>query len=516
MCEHEFFIVEGIIPYKMGIIKSRNQLNQKKLNELFKSRGYGVINPLFYEKCNDIFDGRDENSVIFQCKCGQVFFLKKEDVDKAIKFAGSDEVPCKKCGDIFDKVLTGTTIDFIKMHNFGKILDLTESSEGDFQKAIEEINKVDKELVNAKHPHELFYQIHNLNNIFFQNFDQESPYIKLIDEILDKAKSNNKEFKKFIANNLVYPQEEKNTSLVEIQNEHYKILKEQAKFYGLDLPFYYGAKEKELELNSDLNAYQHLLEEKRILDGLLNLVRISEGLEFVDNPFQKESISENGKIRKVKGLKDKIMSFKNYNLGKPMNLMLEQLYKTRLRNAHAHNEYQIMLNEGKIKFKESIEINKFYELNKGITEFKVTLGIRMLDTYFSEFPVIRNVKLGFDEPKIVNEELLPETEKTLAEIHIEGYGFTKNNLPKVILVVKNKEILILTPISADGVATGDWEKKWLKQIYLNGDIFNVSFHNIVNLNSGLERNGEIIPILDTSEILEYKCKISKEELKRIK
>ena len=505
----------------MGIIKTRQQLDYKKLKELFKKRGHGIISPGFFEMCNSVFDKNDNDTLIFQCECGEVFFCNKNIAEKVIKKIGSENLHCRKCGDDIGKTLHGGNyLEFLKLHNYERILDLIENKRADldnqdFTQILDKINDVDPELVNAKSPNELFYQIHQLNRILSKVIDEKLPHVALIKQIIDKAKLNKKEFMKILQGKIISPEEQKNTSLVEIQNSQYKFLREQTKFYELPLPPSYGLKEKEFEINADLNAYNHLVEEKNILDNLFNLVKISHGLNFSDNPFKGEKVLIDTKIVPVESLKSKILAFSNYDNGKPVNLMLNELYKTRLRNAHAHNEYKILLHNGKIQCKESIDINNFYKLNKEIHEFRNTLGMILLDNHFSIFPVIRNIKLGYDEPIVKDGKLFPYNNKTLAELHIEGYEFNENNLFTPLIIVKENKIWVFTPTSVDTFEVNEWSIKWLGQISKNNGISNVSFHNILELNPKQHKDGEIIPILDSSQRLELRGKILKEDIKKL-
>jgi len=505
----------------MGIIKSRKEIDYEKLKALLKKKGHGIISPGFFERCNSVFDGKDKETIIFQCDCGEVFFSTKKIANKAIKKFGTENLRCKKCGDDIGKTISGGThLEFLKLYNYEQIIDIIEnkrlnSDNPNFTQILDEINNIDPELVNAKSPNELFYQIHKLNRVLSQVLDEKSPCTSLVKQLIDKTKQNKKEFMKILQGPIISPEEQKNTSLVEIQNNQYKFLKEQTKFYGLSLPFNFGLKEKEMEINSDLNAYNHLVEEKKILDTLFNLVKVSEGLKYSDDPFKNERVFIDNNTVKVKSLKNKILAFCNYYCGKPINLMLNELYKTRLRNSHAHNEYQIRLHEGRIHCKESIEINKFYQLNKKMFEFRNTLGMVLLDNHFKFFPVIRNIKLGYDEPILKGEELAPANERTLSELHIEGYEFDYSNLFRPQLIVKNKKIWCFTPSGVDTFEVNKWSKKWLGQIKKNEGMFNVSFHNIIELSNKKDKNGEIIPILDLDRRMELKARINEKEMDKI-
>src|SRR3989344_2907965 len=161
----------------MGIIKTRQQLDYKKLKELFKKRGHGIISPGFFEMCNSVFDKNDNDTLIFQCECGEVFFCNKNIAEKVIKKIGSENLHCRKCGDDIGKTLHGGNyLEFLKLHNYERILDLIENKRADldnqdFTQILDKINDVDPELVNAKSPNELFYQIHQLNRILSKVID---------------------------------------------------------------------------------------------------------------------------------------------------------------------------------------------------------------------------------------------------------------------------------------------------------------------------------------------------------
>ena len=103
-------------------------------------------------------------------------------------------------------------------------------------------------------------------------------------------------------------------------------------------------------------------------------------------------------------------------------------------------------------------------------------------------------------------------ENTLSELHIEGYEFNSSNLFKPQLIIKDNKILCFTPNGVDIFEINEWSKKWLEQIKKNQGLFNVSYHNILELDIKMVKDGEIIPILDRNQKLELKCKILEEKI----
>ena len=510
----------------MGIIRRREDLDIQKLEALFKKRGYDAVNPSFYEECNQIFDNDDVNKVVFQCFCGEVFFLPRQVADTIIKKIGSEKVPCRKCG--LEELLNhfGFLADFGRMTKYLEIVtivekELSQSASPNPSVFLSKINRVAPEIVNAKSPQELFYQLHQFSRKIYNLGDKKLPYVVLIKDVIMRAKTNRQEFMKIFNEPMVNFLKSRNTNMVDIHNEQYKLLREKIKFYNLsspmDLEKMYGVQEKELEINAELNAYNHLVEEKKVLEVLFNLVKIASRFTFESEPFKREDIVVDRRKQKAKSLKGMIVAFDNYPIGKPVYLILSKLYKNRLRNAHAHNDYEILLQEGTLQYKDLMEINEFHRINRNIREFINTVYIELFNVYFSEFPVVRNIKLGYDDPRIVDGHLVPSDEDTLAELHIEGYEFSPENMFSLELIIKDNELWVLTPHSTDTFALFDEVVKcWLRQIKMVNGNFNVSFHNIVHLDPHNVKDGEIIPGFDITERIEKMCKVSESFLNEIK
>lgn len=244
----------------MGIIRKKSDIDYEKLKEIFQKRGHGIIAPGFLDRCNDVLDGNDQNTTIFQCECGEVFFLGNDLAKQAVDKIGSEDVPCKRCGNILEEISPGGSfVDFVKLDHFQKILNIVDEFDGkNFEEILSKVNSIDSELINATNPAELFYQIHSLGRHLSAHHDSNSPSIVLIRELISGAKVQLSEFKKLLWN-LSIGEDEKNTFLVMVESNQHKFLYKQSKFFNLDFGHIHEKTLDTMDINSKLNEYNPLV-----------------------------------------------------------------------------------------------------------------------------------------------------------------------------------------------------------------------------------------------------------------
>ena len=492
----------------MGIIRKKEDLDRDKLNALLKARGHGVINPVFYQQCNAIFNGSNTNALVVQCKCGEVSILAKEDAKKAIEKLGHEDILCKRCGlyDLIDQ--PGMFFDISKLNSHAQLCTIVEneiisSETRPSESILPKINEQFKGSINATGFQELMYQIHSLNKALWLPLlhDTNLAVYQTLEGLIQNARQYVSEFDCLFSSTKRDHAQERNTRFIDIQARQYQQLREQAKFYNLpvlhDIEKTEGVSEVELDVNAELNSYNHLVEENRAITALFNLVKISEGLAYNVDPFQGESVVDNGRSVRVKTLHHRVLAFNNYPSGQPIYHLLKDLLKNRLRNAHAHNDYEIDLAERKIQYKDAISFEDFRTLVQDFRELKILLFLLLLDSYFQRHPIVRNMVLGYDDPDIVNDKLKPAEESTLSELHIEGYRFSTDNLPEIDFQINDSEMLIITPLSVDGYPMEEeGTMDWIRQIKINEGKLKVSFNNILDWNTGQTVKGRPLLFFD--------------------
>lgn len=501
----------------MGIIKNREDIDYDKLKALMKKRGHDIVNPEFFDLINPILDGESKDEVVYQCECGEVGYLNKEIAKVIIKDLGSDKIPCKNCGLHQYMQNEGVYFEFKLLQDYEKIIDIVEkrlikNPRGNVKDIMDEINAINPNLLQADNPQELFFKMHKFN-LFLSKFNsKKSPSVILIKEIVEKAKKNKKEFIKFYSNHNIAPISAKNTLMVDIQNRHYQQLQGQARFYGLsgllDSNFTAGFQQKELDINAKLNSYNHMLEDDVFLFVLMNLIRLIEGMEFSDKPFKKEAINGKGKKIDATTLYQKICAFENYVSGKSIYYMLNSIFRRKIRNAHAHNDYEIILENQKIESKDTIDIEEFEKLHNEVSEVSMELYLAMQSAFYYFFPAIKHIKLGYDNPIIEGEELKPASTYTLPELHIEGFEFNEENKPAFQFKIEANQLMIFDENWHSIYPISNAEKLWLKQLKNANGNYSISLIDLDNENN---------PIL--SNVIEYKGQVDEaffEEIKKLK
>jgi len=496
----------------MGIVRSRDELDYSKLDKLLKARGHGIINSKFFEFCNDVLDGKVKDKVIFQCDCGEVSCFDKGFAEKLIEKYGEEGIQCRKCNPEILAFQEGVLWEFKKTYRYLELITTVEKFLFKDRKPADEfissINTTFPELVNAKSPNELVFQMHNINKrmAFLVYITKDDNHDRLINELVDGSKLFPDELYKVHRFSRVDFTQSRNTNLVSIQNEQFKVMREQIKFYNQSLPCdvekIHGVSPKELEVNADLNLYNHMVEERKFLNDLFNVVKIKEGLPYDEEPFRNENVAVNGRQKRVKTLNERILAFNNYPSGRPVYLMLKEIFKNRLRNAHAHNDYEIVIEQKLIKHKDIQEIGEFYQMTGKFQSVRILFYMKLVDCYFEKYPPIRDMVLGYDKPSIEDGILKPAHDDTLPELHVEGYGFSERNIFVPSFAFHEGKLFLFSPFSINFYNIDDRGRDWLRQLIKVGGKYNVSYNSILDIRPENKINGKIIPDFDGSNLLE--------------
>jgi|GEM_PF-4760314 len=261
----------------------------------------------------------------------------------------SENISCSSCLGMGDSVVSGQI--FINILNILKIMEKrkTDKNQNLIYFTDSDFEQLKTEAIGlfiTKSLDEFYFGFHSFINAFFDELNEKKSYVSypLIVEIMESAIKINpnilKEFGNIIscksaeeldASSLnIYLGAKLRTDLLsKISDE--KFLKSKiSEFHSYDNDSYYS----KLEIKSKMTEYKDLVEVKNYLDLLLNLINIIEGRKFIPNPFEKLKLppmKPAGNERKIKGMSDKIESFKYHSFGNKLYPLLSDIFDLKLR-----------------------------------------------------------------------------------------------------------------------------------------------------------------------------------------
>ncbi len=371
-----------------------SDIDRGKLDSLFEKRGHGIVNPLFQQKIVDILEPPDSQYEVYQCSCGEVFWMPKEEAKTQIERFNSENFPCFKCQNITEGKLSLLLIK--------KVVDICEQlreyegnnqlSESQKEALLDQIISKAKGIIPTTSLDEMYLGLRDIiynieSNLNVRTATSMSEYSPL-DELFQKTiKSCPDIFDKLtnVSRIAELRAAAKNSDLAYISVKSNAELITALKFAGVPLqdylPDHANSKAVEGEINRKMALYKNLFEEGRYyLDLLLNLIHAIEGLPVEVSPFDRHTLSTKSKKGKaIRGMADKIELFNHLKPGMALYPLLKDAYDNKLRNDDGHNQYQISTQKRTIrslKYKREIS---FEELDQKIG------GLISLHTYIGSF-----------------------------------------------------------------------------------------------------------------------------------
>lgn len=347
-------------------IHREDQIDRNKLTALFKSRGHGIEAADNVQFAYDVLDGKIKGYGVFQCKCGELFFMH-DDFPKII--AGLIEVdvenlPCKVCGGYKSLTVDRTLVNAL------------EDLKSDPQKSSSGSRVVERDLllglIPDNTPVEFEAGLYELSKAMEENFPvQRSQIERRILTIASAARKRNPiGFQTYFASILNHKDfVNETTNALKAYQIVRSIREEKVRKRLLGEPIDSSDPTEYVALHS---AYLEIVEAKEHLNMLENLRRLSTGLAPVSNPFQ-HSNSARGGGRSVNSLATMI----SHLASQVPNLHIDTVFNSRLRNAKGHNQYRINAKKEQIvltKYHETISFSKLDRMTRNALKLVVTLS----------------------------------------------------------------------------------------------------------------------------------------------
>lgn len=521
-------------------INKIEEIDQEKLNALFKSRGRKITIPLFTKRVLEILETGDKMFEVHQCRCGEVMMLRTDYADSLRQQLNTVDILCNSCLGKNDLIIPGQI--FVKLSNIIRVMEKRKIdknrnrvyfADDDF----EQLKKEAQGLFATQSLDEIYFGLHNFTNAISDEFQKKESNARyqLISEIIESTlKINPNMMKEFGDNvNAAIEFDAAMLNIFLIKKSRMDLLSKVSdeKFLNSEISdFHYhetSTSYSKSDIKSMMTEYKDLVEVKNHLDLLLNLINVTEGRRLVQNPFDELKlplVKPGGKERKVSGLHDKIELFKYHSFGDRLYPLLSDLFDIRLRNDEAHNTYEIDVDRRIIKSTRYPNETTFDELDEKIdklSSFYCFLSDEWINKYNESIkPFLKNlgieaITFGYEDPLLIDNKLFPD-DNCMSELGIyqfwdfAHYENKKRWIPIPNLSVEKNELII----SFENGNTFNYKldsgvELWLDQMIFH-EAYNLSLYTIAPpLSSFNTKSIMKIPIggLPEVNILEVKEKI---------
>ncbi len=382
-------------------IKKFEEIDEKKLRELFEKRGHGILKEGFLDQVKGVLTGKYPGFEVHQCECGELMCLSHERAEELKKKYNSTNVPCKACKGYGEEMLNFQFLDrFSEITEFIDERDefVTRTEQNMKPEDVETLGNMALGLFPSNTHAEMLVGYYDFMQILFSHFSEIS-YIPIseVKKLLDDAlKVNEKEFENLYLSICDWKKSHQATMNIYGKEDMLKVLRSQNATRTMkdDLMLTKKVTER-MEIQLQLSMYQDTIEIDVYLDFLLNILNIVRGKNILDNPFSAvvlPPIRVNGNPRKINSLADKVEYLQS-----SLPFDIKSIYNTHLRNALAHNELEIRVAEKLLLLTNYSEKMTFEEFHKTFDALKHLQG--SIGTYLADYQIARS------RPKVINQGL---------------------------------------------------------------------------------------------------------------
>ena len=348
-------------------INALEDIDKNRLKGLFRKRGHGILTPGLLELVKEILEGERKGMEVHQCRCGELMVLSEDRADSLKRKYETDDIPCKVCGKREEQIL-GMRIfkSFEEITNFlnERYVFTTRSAATLKSEDVETLEKMALGLFPTNTHTEMLVGYFDFMTALAEHFPKKRVKHKdAINELFDEAKRKNPgEFDQLYRFLLDWEESHKAELNVFSKEDILSSLLSKN-----SMSFFEERFENETEIDLEiariqleLSAYKDTVEIRLYLDILANILNIINGKKISADPFRAlrlPHLKRGSKARKIKSLADKVEYLENKL---PFNIA--KIYSAHLRNAIAHNEYEIRGKDSKIvltKYSETFTFDRF-------------------------------------------------------------------------------------------------------------------------------------------------------------
>jgi hypothetical protein len=466
----------------------------------FRKRGHGILAPGFLDQVKEVLEGKHPDLEVHQCYCGELMLLSSTRAVSLKKEYQTNDIPCKVC-----RGAEAEEVSFVFLKRFEEItkfLDertffIKRSEQAMKREDTEKLGKMAQGLFPTSTSAEMLVGYYDFMQIFFSHFSKVRPKIKSAVRKLfeDVRKINALEFDRLYSSLCDHEKFHKAAMNIYGKQDALSVLKaiNSTKSFKDDLVEHEKIDVEKTKIQLELTTYLDSVEAEFYLDLLLNLQNIVSGKTILEAPFKGLALPPlkvKDQPRKIRGLSEKV---EYLQLILPFNI--KSLYNTHLRNAIAHNEYEICVEEKIIrltKYSETLSFNDFHRiyfalanLHDSINQYLAEYQIAILRLEVINQGIAAGI-LGFTDYFEDNGKLHPKAPCD-AQLNIYQYwDFTtfhngERLFPKFDLQIEEKDKSLRLDFGKNGalyVFPEDSQLvEWLEQLILTDRIF-VVLHTI--------------------------------------
>jgi hypothetical protein len=504
-------------------LKKITDIDLKKLNDLFRRRGHGILSDDFTTNINHIFEDPNSKYEVHQCDCGEVSCILKTEAEKLRLIQKTENIPCRKCQGIlkgkFSFVLVKKISDIQEIIKINKLDSYNPS-------VLAEIHQIGKGIIPTGSMDEVFIGLNDLKrrikdepNLFFGVALLKYPIIDTI--VSDVIKKDPEVAEKLLA---IIDLEAKNNAsencnlrYIAINNVSTDI--ENFKFLGVPYQDYFPQnneeKTKKIEINQKMTLYKDLFElGKYYLDFLLNLINVIENKPIQKEPFNDYSLPKTGGGRKkINGMFDTVLLFSYLKYGSQLHPILADLFDNKLRNDDGHNQYEIDFQKSTIRsLKYHTEIT-FEDLDKKIS--KLSHFFDYLDNFWVEHYLkskkdkiknlgIEEVSFCYQDSFVIDDNLFPLGDVLPVLSIFQYWDFAqyidgKRYIPQPKITISDQILVSFIGGNTISYPLNSNMELWLNQLFLY-EQFELALFTIAPLIPSFTEDAIVDPILINSMV----------------
>ncbi len=379
---------------------SGKKLMKRSFEKLFEKRGHGILSNNFLDHVKDVLGGKYPELEVHQCECGELMLLSHERAEQLKKRYQSSNVPCKVCKGYEEEMLN---FQFLKrFEEITEFIDerdefVTKTEQNMKPEDVEALSKLALGLFPTNTHAEMLVGYYDFMEVLFNHFpDISYKPMPEVQKLLDDAfKTNPEEFEKLYLAVCDWKKSHHATMNIYGKEDMLRVLQSQNSTKSLQEGLINTKKvnSERMKIQLELSTYQDTVEIDVYLDFLLNILNIINGKLVQETPFsavELPPIKVKGKPRKVSSLADKV-EYLQPNL--PFEI--KSSYNTHLRNAIAHNELEIRINDKLLvltKYSETITFDDFHKTFNAVKHLQGSIS-----SYLADYQIARSRK------KVINQ-----------------------------------------------------------------------------------------------------------------
>jgi len=348
-----------------------SDIDEKKMNDLIDHRGHGIVYPEFMERVRYTLEN-DNDFQIHQCDCGEVIIIH----EKMVKKFPSNNVQCKICSRSQIPGIISFGL-FERLAAVGDLLDEMYKDESDIiylqDDIVDEIKQLSNGIIACNDYDEILYSYWFTSDAFSHiasDSIESNKYMKDIESFISEGLKSDFTI---IENFYKYLKVGDSPRRGNIDNIYYLINNIRPESNPLLKQFREEKKIIISKIEANMKKYINHIEQGFYLEFILNIHNTINGKKWSLTPFNKLITNKKGKKIDIKDLSLRLKYLSNNIKINNIDKLINESYNSQLRNAIAHNEYNIIPERKEIeltRYKKILSFNDFENYLENISDLQ--------------------------------------------------------------------------------------------------------------------------------------------------